>query len=77
MKDEEQKRLRALLIHWIDHSAEHQQEYDEWAKKLKNQGNEQVFEYMHSAANTMKEVHDSLASALSELEKIKKLKNPG
>ena len=65
MEDEELRRFKALLNHWIEHCEEHAKEFEDWAQTVNKKGHSSAFKYMSSAAKNMDKVRDSLVSALA------------
>jgi uncharacterized protein YukE len=69
MDGNDEKKLKALLAHWIGHSEEHGIEFAEWAEKVNSAQYLGVYKNMCSACKGMEAVKDSLMSALQELNK--------
>jgi hypothetical protein len=53
------KKLSVMLPHWIEHNADHAQEFREWAE-----GAESAARFLEQAAAMMEQVNLSLSSAL-------------
>jgi hypothetical protein len=64
MDDNELKKLKALLAHWIAHSEEHSAEFADWAQKVNSAHYFEVYKNMTSACNGMEAVQNSLIAAL-------------
>lgn len=60
-KDE--KTLRVLLAHWINHNKSHEDSFEEWSKKAKMMGKEEVSDYIKKAVDLMKEADNMLLEA--------------
>ena len=69
MDENEIKKLKALLTHWIAHSEEHSAEFAEWAQKVNSAQYLEVYRHMASACKGMDAVKSSLMVALRELNK--------
>jgi hypothetical protein len=63
-----QKKLRVLLPHWIEHNDEHAAEFRNWAEKARVAGQEEVAEEIDLAAKQMGWVNEALRAALQQLD---------
>ena len=67
MKIDERAKLKALLNYWIEHNREHSQEFNEWAEKAKELGEDEVGEAMLRAVQEMDKSSQLLVKALEKL----------
>jgi hypothetical protein len=70
MDKTEVKKLKALLTHWIEHTEEHSDEFEEWAQKFNSSRFSEIYINMLSASKGMGSVRDYLTIALKELDKL-------
>lgn len=63
MGNEERKKLATLLDYWIDHNDEHGQEFREWAEKMKETGEEEIYVELYRAVNEMEKAGEYLRKA--------------
>jgi len=63
----DEAKLAVLLPHWIEHNAEHADEFHAWAEKARAAGRAEVAEEIDTAAKELGWVNDALRSALSAL----------
>jgi len=65
MPDEnDRKKLRILLSHWIEHNRGHAEEFRRWAEKAKKLGQTAVYDDMMQAAQQMNKANEFLLAAL-------------
>jgi hypothetical protein len=57
-KDE--KTLRVLLVHWVNHNQVHQEDFKKWAEKAREMGKEEVADYIYKAIKYMQKVNEML-----------------
>ena len=67
MNIDERTKLKALLNYWIEHNREHSQEFNEWAEKAKELGEDEVGEAMLRAVQEMDKSSQLLVKALEKL----------
>ena len=67
MSIDERSKLKALLNYWIEHNREHSQEFNEWAEKAKELGEDEVGEAMLRAVQEMDKSIQLLVKALEKL----------
>ena len=60
-------KIRALLPHWIEHNQEHAAEFDQWARRVRATGQEEVAEEIALAAQQLGWVNEALSAALEKL----------
>ncbi|MHB0877133.1 MAG: hypothetical protein ACYC5O_13940 [Anaerolineae bacterium] len=60
-------RVRKLLPHWMEHNAEHADEFREWAEKVRALGASTAADGIVRAAQAMERANDELRAALGEL----------
>ena len=65
--DEELEKAKTLLTHWIHHNSEHKTDFEKWAKKLSNLGDEKISTEIYNAAKMMDKVNEHLTKALTIL----------
>ena len=64
-------KLRLLLPHWMEHNAEHADEFRNWAQKARAIGLELTAEEIETAAKELGWVNDALTAALEYLDRNK------
>jgi hypothetical protein len=57
-KDE--KTLRVLLVHWVNHNQVHQEDFKKWAEKAREMGKEEVADYIYKAIKYMQKANEML-----------------
>ena len=67
MSIDERAKLKVLLNYWIEHNREHSQEFNEWAEKAKELGEDEVGEAMLQAVQEMDKSSQLLVKALKKL----------
>lgn len=60
-------KLRLLLPHWMEHNAEHADEFRTWAQKAQAAGLELAAEEIETAAKELGWVNEALATAMEML----------
>jgi uncharacterized protein YukE len=68
--DDIQKKLQTLLDYWIEHNAEHESEFRDWAGKAASSSSE-VAQQLERAATKMAAVSDELLKAKQALSESK------
>jgi len=63
----DQDKLRMLLPHWIEHNAEHADEFRSWAQKARVAGEAEAADEIDDAAEKLARVNESLNAALAKL----------
>jgi rubrerythrin len=66
--DDIQQKLKVLLDYWIEHNAEHEKEFRDWADKVASSSTE-VAKQLQKAATKMAAVSDELTKAKQALSK--------
>lgn len=61
--EKQQKTLKILLSHWIEHNKSHEEGFEEWIDKCGNMGKEEVGKYIEKAVEYMKNADDMLKEA--------------
>ena len=61
---DDKARLRILIDHWMEHNAEHAQEFSAWAVKTEQP---EVRRQIEEAARQMEKANDHLLAALQSL----------
>ena len=62
-------KLRVLLPHWIEHNEEHAANFQRWAAKARELGQDQAAQRIEEAAGRMVVCNQSLAAAREEMMK--------
>jgi nickel/cobalt exporter len=63
----ELEKLRILLPHWVEHNAEHANEFRTWAERLQLAGEADVAERLLVAAALLDNAHDLLSKLQDEI----------
>lgn len=61
------ERAMKLLPHWMEHNAEHAEEFRQWAQRVRATGAGEAADHIVSAAEAMERARDELAAALAGL----------
>lgn len=61
------EKLRILLPHWMEHNAEHADEFRTWAERARVAGEDHLAEHITAAAEKMEAAKRDLATALEHL----------
>jgi len=69
--EKEIKKLGILLEHWIEHNAEHAEEFSEWAGKAEKYGDGKVSQKIAVASDYMLKANGSLRDAIKLFNKGK------
>ena len=67
MNDDDKKKLTALLDYWVEHNAEHGEEFREWADRAREPEDSAVREELLDAVGFMTKQNDSLVRARQKL----------
>ncbi|MGB2728188.1 MAG: hypothetical protein WBD09_06895 [Halobacteriota archaeon] len=69
--EDEQEKLRLLLVYWIEHNKEHAQDFKRWAEKAKgfDEIGTGVYEAIMEAVEHMEEVNECLFKAFGDIKK--------
>ena len=67
MSETEMGKLQILLKHWIEHNQEHGKEFQEWAGKAKDFGENAVSDNILKAVGKLEEANTFLRTALGVL----------
>jgi len=67
LREDEIRKLKALLKHWAEHSLEHRESIMKWARKAEEMGLEKASLYLLRAADAMEEAAKYLEKAYSEI----------
>ncbi len=59
------ERLRVLIPHWIEHNAEHAEEFRRWAERARAAGADAAADHIIRAAEAMEGSNRDLQAALS------------
>lgn len=63
----EEKTLKLLLSHWIDHNKSHEQGFEEWVEKSKQMGKLGTADFIHKAIEFMKKADEMLLEAQNHM----------
>lgn len=61
--DKEEKTLKILLSHWIDHNKSHEEGFREWVEKSKKMGKAETAKYIEEAIKYMEKANEMLKEA--------------
>lgn len=61
-------RIRKLLPHWMEHNAEHAQEFRDWAERVRALGDDDAAEAIVRAAEAMEQANRHLGAAQTSLQ---------
>ncbi len=61
-------KMRVLLKHWMEHNETHMDEYERWAKTMKEEGEEKVSNLIMEAIEYLKKVQELFSQAKAILE---------
>lgn len=62
-EDKEERTLKILLGHWIEHNKSHEEGFLEWVSKAKNMGKVETSQFIEKAVEFMKQADDMLKKA--------------
>ncbi|MCC5909310.1 MAG: zinc transporter [Clostridiaceae bacterium] len=61
--EHDEKTLRVLLVHWINHNKSHQENFSEWSKKAVAMEKPDVAKYIEEAVSLMDKANEMLIEA--------------
>ena len=61
-------RVKKLLPHWMEHNAEHAEEFRQWAERVRALGAGEAADGIVRAAEAIERAHDELGVVLAGLE---------
>ena len=61
------EKLRLLLPHWLEHNAEHANEFRTWAERARSAGEEHLAGHLEAAVEKMEAANRDLAGAIEHL----------
>ncbi len=64
---DDEGKLRVLIEHWMEHNSEHAREFNTWASKAGDVGQDEVRSHIEEAAHQMEKANDFLMAALKRL----------
>ena len=67
MAKTDMEKLQILIEHWIEHNAEHAEEFRKWADKAKSAGNDAVCDHILEAIQQLQDANEHLRIALEKL----------
>lgn len=59
----EEKTLKVLLHHWVDHNKSHEESFKEWVEKSKSMNKPEVANYISKAVELMEKADEMLIEA--------------
>lgn len=62
-ENKDEKTLKILLVHWVNHNESHEEGFTEWVEKAKNIGKEETANYIQEAIEYMKKANEMLMEA--------------
>jgi hypothetical protein len=62
-KDRDEKTLKILLKHWIEHNKSHEDSFSEWIGKAKDMGKTDTSQYIEKAVKFMEQADEMLKKA--------------
>jgi nickel/cobalt transporter (NicO) family protein len=62
-ENKDEKTLKILLVHWVNHNESHEEGFREWVEKAKNIGKEETANYIQEAIEYMKKANEMLMEA--------------
>ena len=63
IENKEEKTLRVLLAHWVNHNVSHEESFKEWAEKSRNMGKEEVAIHIEKAIEFIDKANEMLIEA--------------
>lgn len=66
---DDRERLKVLLPHWMEHNAEHAEEFRRWAERVRGVAGESAADRITAAAQAMEKANAELEAALASLER--------
>ena len=64
---DDQERVKVLLPHWMEHNAEHAEEFRRWAERVRAIGHAAAADRITAAARAMEQANAELEAALASL----------
>ena len=61
------EKLRVLLPHWLEHNAEHANDFRAWARRARAAGDEHLAAHIEAAASKMEAAKHDLEGAIEHL----------
>lgn len=62
-ENKEEKTLRVLLAHWVNHNVSHEESFKEWADKSRDMGKENVAIHIEKAIEFIDKANEMLIEA--------------
>lgn len=62
-ENKDEKTLKILLVHWVNHNESHEEGFKEWVEKARNIGKEETANYIEKAVEYMQKANDMLMEA--------------
>jgi hypothetical protein len=63
IENKDEKTLKILLVHWVNHNESHEEGFREWVDKAKSIGKEETANYIEKAIEYMKKANEMLIEA--------------
>ncbi|AZV58443.1 zinc transporter [Clostridium sp. AWRP] len=67
-ESKEEKTLKILLGHWVEHNKSHEEGFAEWVEKSKNMGKVETSQFIEKAIGFMKQADNMLEEAEKHME---------
>lgn len=61
------EKLRQLLPHWLEHNAEHANEFLKWASRARSVGKEHLAHHLEAAVEKLEAANHDLARAIEQV----------
>ena len=62
-ENKDEKTLKILLVHWVNHNESHEEGFREWVSKAKEMGKEESAQYIEKAIEAMQKANEMLLEA--------------
>lgn len=63
IENKDEKTLKILLVHWINHNESHEEGFREWVEKARAIGKGETADYIEKAIECMKQANEMLMEA--------------
>lgn len=63
VENKDEKTLKILLVHWINHNESHEEGFREWVEKARAIGKSDTADYIEKAIESMKQANEMLMEA--------------
>lgn len=62
-ENKDEKTLKILLVHWINHNESHEEGFREWVEKARAMGKNDTADYIEKAISCMQQANEMLMEA--------------